>query len=294
VIVRDDLTPRSLTRSCKGSPCRIRRHLLWSIACCLIVLGFPALADGISGTYVGKADNGAVLVQLVQTDDRRLTGRYEQVVLKPDGKLDDVNATITGATDGKTVAVTITPNEFLAGSFVASGTIQGRVLHLSGGGHGSNLAFDLINSEEVEFRTQVAILTNRANEIRETRERQEATQRQAKLEADQLAYLKNLTRRMAAFTSKADVELAKFTPAEQRYRTITKRMRAALVREQSIHGGGQASVTRSQISIDVNQAAINADQFHTGVQFAYQHFDTNSSSLLRDQRFSMRTSRILK
>ena len=98
--------------------------LFWLILFVLIVTGTSALANGISGTYVGKGDNIAVLIQIVQTNDGNLTGRYEQVVLQPNGKIDDMNAAIVGATDGQTVAVTINPNGFLTGNIVVSGTIQ--------------------------------------------------------------------------------------------------------------------------------------------------------------------------
>jgi hypothetical protein len=105
---------------------------------------------------VGKGDNGAFLVQIVQTADGHLTGRYEQVVLQPDGKLDDLNASVTGATDGRTVAITIKPSELLAGSFPVSGTVDGHLLHLTGGGNGSNLTLNLVKSDEADFRTETA------------------------------------------------------------------------------------------------------------------------------------------
>jgi Zn-dependent oligopeptidase len=40
----------------------------------------------------------------------------------------------------------------------------------------------------------------------------------------------------------------------------------------SIYGDGQASVARSQISVGISQAAIQADQIHNGVEAAYENF----------------------
>jgi hypothetical protein len=257
-------------RANRNSPVlRLIHILLWLVPCNLLVA--PALADGMSGTYVGKGDNSAFLIQIVQTGNGPLTGRYEQVVLQPDGKLDDMNAAITGATDGQTIVITITPTYLLAGSFPVSGTIEGHTLHLSGGGNGYNLTLNLLRSNEADFRSQVAILTNQA-----------AAQRQAKVDADQLASLNNVTQRIVDFTSKAGGELGKFAPTEQRYRSITEQMRMALAREQSIFGSGQAAVARSQIFVAINQAAIAANQVHIAVQSAYQVFDNNSGQLLRD------------
>src|SRR5258708_37456587 len=108
----------------------------WRIVCWALILGVsPALADDISGTYVGKGSNAAILVQIVGTSDGHLTGRYEQVVLQANGALADTNATIIGAIDGQTVVVTIKPAEFLSGTIAASGTIEGSFLHLTGGGN---------------------------------------------------------------------------------------------------------------------------------------------------------------
>ena len=195
-----------------------------------------------------------------------------------------MNAVITGAADGQTVVVTIKPSEFLSGTIAASGTIEGRLLHLSGGGNGGNLNLNLLRSDEADFRAQVAALTEQARQIDNARLQQEAAQRKAKIEADQLANLQSLTQRMIVFTTKADAILPKFAPVEQRYHDITQRMRGALAREQSIYGGGQASVARGQISVAINQAAIQANQIHIGVGSSYQTFDSGSGQLSRNRR----------
>ena len=50
-----------------------QNHLLfWLILFALTVIDMPALADVISGTYVGKGDNSAFLIQIVQTNDGNL------------------------------------------------------------------------------------------------------------------------------------------------------------------------------------------------------------------------------
>lgn len=258
------------------------RRSRWILLCCLAMPITSASAEGLSGTFVGKASNGAFLVQLVETGDGHLTGRYEQVLLQPGGKVDDMNAVITGAADGQTVVVTIKPSEFLSGTIAASGTIEGRLLHLSGGGNGGNLNLNLLRSDEADSRAQVAALTEQARQINNARLQQEAAQRKAKIEADQLANLQSLTQRMIVFTTKADAILPKFAPVEQRYHDITQRMRGALAREQSIYGGGQASVARGQISVAINQAAIQANQIHIGIGSSYQAFDSDSGQLSRE------------
>jgi hypothetical protein len=257
---------------------RFQRILL----CCLAMPIASAEAEGLSGTFVGKVSNGAFLIQWVETADGHLSGRYEQVLLQPNGKIDDMNAAITGAADRQTVVVTIRPGEFLARNIVASGTTDGRLLHLSGGGNGGSLNLNLIRSDEADFRTQVAALTEQARQINNARLQQEAAQQQAKIEADQLSSLQALTQRMIVFTARADTTLPKIAPVEQRYHDITRRMRAALARERAIHGGGQASAARGQISVAISQAAIQANQIHISVESSYQTFDFDSVQLNGD------------
>lgn len=54
---------------------------------------------------MGHSSNGAYLLQLVQADGGHLTGRYEEVIVQPDGKRSDLNASVSGAVDGPCVVV---------------------------------------------------------------------------------------------------------------------------------------------------------------------------------------------
>ena len=53
---------------------------------------------------------------MVETAGDQLTGRYEQTVLEPSGQIKQIIASITGASDGHTVVVTIKPTELLSGA----------------------------------------------------------------------------------------------------------------------------------------------------------------------------------
>jgi hypothetical protein len=114
-------------------------RLRWLWLSLSLVAATPANADGISGTYVGQGSGSAFPVQIVQTLGGQLTGRYEQTVLQSGGRLDQMSASITGASDGHTVVVTIKPSEFSADSIAASGTVEGSLLHLSGGSGSTKL-----------------------------------------------------------------------------------------------------------------------------------------------------------
>lgn len=230
----------------------------------------PVYADGISGTYVGTGAKSAFLVQIVETTGGQLTGRYEQTVLEPSGKLNQMTASMTGAADGQTIVVTIKPNGFMGDNFTTSGTIQGSILHLTGGGNSGRIDLNLSKSDEAAYRTDIADLTNQARAINE-----------AKVQADQLVRLNELTKNMLAYSSVADAQLEKFPPIEQRYRAITEWMNAALSRQQSIYGGGQASLARGQMRLAINQAGMEGAQLHSGLQVANQDVGARIQALIK-------------
>lgn len=233
----------------------------------------------MSGTYIGKGPSLAVMVQIVETGGGSFTGRYEQVALKPDGQIEDTNATISGSRSGETVVATLKTADFFAANVPLSGTYRSGVLHLTGG---ANAVLDLSSGAETDFRAQVAALTTKSQEIVGARNRQQAAERQARLEADRLFKLQNLTNRLIAFNTKSDQMLPKFDPVEQRWRAITEKMRVGLARQQSIYGGGQAAVARGQITVALNQAAIEANSLHINAQGSHQTFDFNSGQLAHE------------
>jgi hypothetical protein len=254
----------------------MRRSNWWAV-CGLIVTTWSAHAEGISGTYVGKGPNNAVLLQLVETGGQ-LTGRYEYVVLGPGGKIERRNAAVTGASDARTVVVTIRPTELLSGGITASGTIEGTTLHLTGGGYGINISLYLLKSDELDFDTQVAKLAEQAQQIID----QEAAQREVKARADIVKRAENFTTRMAASSAIMDSELTKFSTIEQQYRAFTEWMRNALARQHSIYGSWQADVARTQISVSIIQAAVQANQFHLSNENAQRDFESKINSLLTE------------
>ena len=125
-------------------------------------------------------------------------------------------------------------------------------------------------------------LSTQGRQIIDGRTRREAAQKKAKLETDRLSKLQNLTGQLVTFATKADAMLPKFGPEAQRYRAITGRMRNGLARQRSIYGGPQAGVARSQISVALNQLAIDANQIHLNDEESYRDFDFKSGQLSRD------------
>lgn len=235
----------------------MRALYLWLLVSFLATM--PASAEPISGTYVGQGSESAFLLQLVETTERQFTGRYEETVLEHGGRIAEVSASITGASDGKTVVVSLKSLEFLPIGMTLSGALEGDQLRLSGVRDGHRINLVLSKSEELAYRLRVENLTAQRQLIN-----------QAKARADLLTYISKLVDKMLTYSAEADAQLSKFPPIERRYRAITEVMNAALARQRSIHGDGPAFVARGQISAAIDQAEAEAENMHGSIQSADQ------------------------
>jgi len=222
----------------------------------------------MSGTFVGKGTNGAFLMQIV-SNGNFLTGRYEQVILKSNGVISDTNATVSGQSDQGTVVLTIMPAEPFGGSIIGSGTFQGDLLHISGGGHGVNIDLSLTRADEKDFRIYVSELYQRAERYRQA----VAAQRQVETNAKHLANVRNLTHQIIVFAQSWHDALPKINSYDMRYTTITQQMNQRLVYEQGVYGGWQMAPARSDIYNNIMDSSQITLDIHSKLDSAYQSFD---------------------
>jgi hypothetical protein len=239
-----------------------------------------AIAGGLSGTYVASSPDAAFLLQIVETTDGQLTGRYEDVALKPSGELADNNAALSGAVNGGTVVATLKPTELLSASITVSGTFDGKTLHLTGGGNSETLRLNLVSGDEAEFQNQVAILTAKGNQIKRMAADKAHADKQAKLQADAQGKAQDLINQTVSLTARLDAVPSWLAEAEAAFHTVTARMQAGLNKQLSIRGGNEAAVARWQISVDIQQAEIGASQLHEEINSARQQFEGKSAPIL--------------
>jgi hypothetical protein len=219
------------------------------------VLSLSASAEAsISGTYVGSGPDIAVLLQLVETNGGQLSGRYEQQKVVSGNRIEPLNASVSGTSDGKTVVLQIRPTEVLSSTYVLSGTISGSALQIDGGGYGQTFHLNLATGTEEDFKAKASGLAASVTRV-------VATQN---LETD-LASAELTLAAMSKFSASPEPNPSAFVPYEQRYRALTQGMRAALSRQQSIPAFVQTPA-RGQIDVAINQAAIETTQIHDEVK----------------------------
>lgn len=239
------------------------RWIIGSLIATGIFASTGADAGSASGSYVGDGHNAAFMVQLVEGDSGKLTGRYVQVRLTPSGTVEESNSAVTGAVDGQTVVVTIKPTELLSGSITASGKLDASTLDLSGGGYGATLKLHLRKSNEAEFHRLIATLKLQSQQLAET-----------KRKAEFLGGVNNAISRVNDLADKIRAGQLKLDAAAigQRYRRATELMRSTQARQNGIIGSDQASVARAQLGVNIHQISIQAESLHSDIQANQKSF----------------------
>src|SRR5579872_5884326 len=78
----------------------------------------------ISGSYVASDQNSAIMLQIVESPDRHLSGQVTALFVQPDGKIQNVNEAVSGAADGTSLTIETKPNGMLTIGPELSGTVN--------------------------------------------------------------------------------------------------------------------------------------------------------------------------
>ena len=251
-----------------------------SLAFLLIIASTATAADGISGAYVGKASDSAYFIQIVQTADGNLSGRYEEISFNQNAELHDLNASLTGVAKDNTLVLSLKPAELFSTVIVLSGSLQDGILHLSGGSGGNRITLNLTRSDEADFLSYVAMLQDRVKNSKNLREAIEAAKSAARLESEQLARLKDVTQRVNSYSKNTRISTLKYPEIEQKFQKFTENMRALLAKERSLIGGNDTQYQRDNIAYKIDDMAFNIDSFHSDVVNARQDFDRSAGDLV--------------
>jgi hypothetical protein len=141
---------------------------------------------GTSGLYVARTERDVTLIQLVETPDRRITGRYEDHAIDAGGTLADRAASLEGAASGDELTVTLKTAGAPGAGVTASGRIAGDALTLAG----RNFSLTATRASLEDYQRALGALKVRAAQWRDGAEvaadlaeiRQESTRLRAALD----------------------------------------------------------------------------------------------------------------
>lgn len=247
----------------------------------------------ISGVYVGSGPNTAWFLQIVQNNERHLSGRFEETTLKADGTIDRNAAAITGDVSGENIVFSFKPLAPLPIEVTASGTVSGSRIVVSLSGLGVSGQGTLERSDMAAYQAKVGSLTAQGRQIAAQRAAAEARQQEQRAAAAarqqeidersrQVATTRSFITRAGDWQRALEDRAKSLADVETRYRSITERMRGYLERQRKLPMTNAASYERTQLSLTIGQGILTSDSLHTSVEGRRQAFDSTRSNIMRD------------
>ena len=240
------------------------RSLALGLSLLLAACGKP----DASGIYVATTDSRVTLVQLVQAQDGKLTGRLEETIIGVDGTITTKEAMVDGSVSGNELM--LRPASAWFGGIQASGTISGNKLTLTN----KNDTLTADRSSLQKYQEAVTKLKGdagqRQTEVAETKA--QAAEYKARLDAahelaEKKAKLVDLASKLNEYASKLDEGVSRSPNFSKLAKANTARI-AQLVqraRGQSDMARSQLAVAANQIEVDTNQIDIARSQYADGL-----------------------------
>lgn len=253
-----------------------------------LILGVAGCGNpSVSGTYVARGPVKVALIEVVQSNNGQVTGRFESVELQPNGTIAETNAALSGLSDGTHVSLSLAvqPKSFLSESVETTGKLDGNHLTMSGGN--SLTSADFVRSDLADFQKEAGSLHRQSATLLASRaaaeaQRQAATaaalaeQQAAAARAQLLNQIGELNILIDKFVVGRPAIRTKVAQIEARYRMATQRMEGALERERR----DASAVQRGQIDVAINQLSVSETQFHINAQSGERDLVENRQKLV--------------
>lgn len=266
---------------------RLRFSVLAFVVLLLAGCGKPT----VTGVYVAKSQNSVALLDLVQVDSGVVTGRLQWIGIQQDGDLSDIDASVSGLSDGKSISLAAKPVAFLPVSTQMTGKLsRGKLTVNMGDAYGS---VEFTRSDTNAFHEEANKLRGRSRTILAARAAQEAAQ--AAEEALQQAVRQataartELLQRIVALTPRMQELKARLERAQTRspaiaagYSKVTDRMAALLEKERSLVGRQDQSYQREQLSYAIQDGPNASERVHLQVRNSVADLDRVARALGTD------------
>lgn len=223
----------------------------------------------VTGQYVLAGDDGAVMLQLVQTPDQTLTGQINSAYIDKSGKVEQVQRLVTGVTDNGAITLATKANSFLEGQAGYTGRLSGNTLTLTG----QSGTMALKKSSAATFEKALVSIQTKSEAILEERA---AAKEKANAAAQRAGYYKNVGNAadwLADANKAIAYHLEHVPPATNRYAELSAKVAGMLQKARA----ETDSIERGQIAIDMRQETYEANQ----VKYAIDDVEREAASQSR-------------
>ena len=150
------------------------------IAALGIVLPLLACSKAdVSGNYLASDPNMAMMLQLVEAPDNRISGQLAFIILDANGRIENKTAAVTGAADGSAMNLTVqdVPSLPIGTSLSGSRNSQGKLILNGPAKDGQVPSWTLEPSTFFVFQTLAGRLRARSLEILKAKDTQQENAR---------------------------------------------------------------------------------------------------------------------
>lgn len=241
-----------------------------AVFACLVVCAAPAFASGWSGSYLAVGQDFTLYVQLVESPGGAVVGRFRQVSIGKDNKLNTLDAPISGAANGDQFVGKIEAAWYDGGVRAISGKrLPGGGIQLSGaGGLRVNLqpATEGDETQAVELLTRMVQLTAAAEQVAEAKVRRQESWR------NRAAALRGIVSSTNAYLEKGSLSYRAFADYPARYEATTAKLEDLLAQVKAARGDtGELIGRRSTLTASMLHTSIDETQHpHIEVKHAYE------------------------
>lgn len=210
----------------------------------------PAMAAGWSGLYLGHSrDSSYIALQLVETKDGGIVGRYRQVVVTENGPKADFDAPVSGAVQGDQVVGRIERTWIQGGVVAFSGTRTNSGIRLSGG---DGLQGNLVSSIERDEKALISELASRAKQAANAKRAAKAQQDADVRAKFGLADIDTALRQAKEFQVRGAETVTALGKVPAHYEAVTARHEKMVAQAHTLRDG----VARSQVSVAMTQLTV--------------------------------------
>ncbi len=215
----------------------------------------PAWAANLSGIYVASSDSASFYLQLVESPDGRIVGRFKQVSIGRDHKLSTLDVPVSGATHNEQFVGKLEAGWMQGGDSAISGRrIPGGIQITGAGGLRASLR---PGTEDDEARA-VERLQREARRAIAAADAQRDHEKNVQALQQQVEMLRRVLTTTVAYAEDGSYSYRRFTANPARYEGATSKLESILANIKATPGrSGEAMGRRSQLDASMMHTTID-------------------------------------
>lgn len=190
-----------------------------------VAFSAPALSASWSGTYVASGSNVSFYLQLVESSDGAVIGRFKQVSVRKDNKLNTLDAFVSGAASGDQFVGKIEAGWDRGGNITISGKRVPGGLYLTGAG---GLRVNLRPGTEEDEARAIAALQQEVQQAASAEAQQKDLAKRVEFWRKRTEAFQRILSSSSTYVEKGSLSYMKFASHPDKYEATTAKLEELL------------------------------------------------------------------